>query len=110
YKHYAPKARLILVEEQIRDCSYRQISDLIAQEQSQGHKVAVIFVGEVVSIQADVVVSLGQTATDYARLLFAKLRELDEQGMDVIIAIGIDPAGLGLAVMNRLRKAAGQVL
>jgi len=35
------------------------------------------------------------------------LREFDLEGVDVIIAEGIPTQGLGLAVMNRLRKASG---
>ena len=38
--------------------------------------------------------------------LFHILREFDSQGVDVIIAEAIEETGLGLAIMNRLRKAA----
>lgn len=43
----------------------------------------------------------------YAARLFADLRELDRLGADIILLEGIEPAGMGLAVMNRIRKAAG---
>ena len=39
--------------------------------------------------------------------LFRLLREFDEENVDVIIAEGVPTEGLGLAVMNRLRKASG---
>ncbi|WP_297067592.1 Sua5 family C-terminal domain-containing protein, partial [Thermococcus sp.] len=42
-----------------------------------------------------------------ARNLFRALRELDKRGVDIIVAEGIEERGLGFAVMNRLRKAAG---
>jgi L-threonylcarbamoyladenylate synthase len=35
------------------------------------------------------------------------LREFDLEGVDVIVAEGVPLEGLGLAVMNRLRKASG---
>jgi L-threonylcarbamoyladenylate synthase len=35
------------------------------------------------------------------------LREMDGQNVDVIIAEGVSSEGIGLAVMNRLRKASG---
>jgi L-threonylcarbamoyladenylate synthase len=35
------------------------------------------------------------------------LRELDADGVDIIVAEGVSAEGMGLAVMNRLRKAAG---
>jgi L-threonylcarbamoyladenylate synthase len=38
--------------------------------------------------------------------LFAKLRRLDEAGLDVILAEKLPETGLGLAIMDRLRKAA----
>ena len=38
--------------------------------------------------------------------LFAKLRRLDEAGLDVIYAEKVPETGLGLAIMDRLRKAA----
>jgi L-threonylcarbamoyladenylate synthase len=39
--------------------------------------------------------------------LFAHLRDLDDAGLDVIVVEGIQDAGLGRAVMDRLRRAAG---
>jgi len=39
--------------------------------------------------------------------LFSFLRELDGAGVNIIIAEGLSTEGLGLAVMNRLRKASG---
>ncbi|MCE9612125.1 MAG: threonylcarbamoyl-AMP synthase [Chthoniobacter sp.] len=38
--------------------------------------------------------------------LFAKLRRLDEAGLDVILAEKVPETGLGVAIMDRLRKAA----
>jgi L-threonylcarbamoyladenylate synthase len=56
-----------------------------------------------------VVKSLGsrENVAVIARNLFAKLREFDETAVDVILAEGLPMEGLGLAVMNRLRKASG---
>jgi L-threonylcarbamoyladenylate synthase len=42
-----------------------------------------------------------------AKNLFRLLREFDLDVVDVIIAEGVPAEGLGLAVMNRLRKASG---
>ena len=38
---------------------------------------------------------------------FARLRELDRQGVDTIIVTGLPEEGLGLSVMNRMLKSAG---
>ncbi len=41
-----------------------------------------------------------------ARLFFKKLRELDSQNVDLILAAGVKEEGVGVAVMNRMRGAA----
>ena len=44
---------------------------------------------------------------DLAEHLYEVLRDFDRVSPELIIAMGVDEKGLGLAVMNRLRKAAG---
>ena len=41
-----------------------------------------------------------------ATTLFAKLRRLDESGVELIVAEPVPEKGLGVAIMDRLRKAA----
>ena len=41
-----------------------------------------------------------------AATLFAKMRRLDESGVDLIVAEAVPETGLGIAIMDRLRKAA----
>jgi len=41
-----------------------------------------------------------------AQNLFSLLREFDDENVEIIIAEGVPCEGMGLAVMNRLRKAA----
>ena len=45
---------------------------------------------------------------DAARLFFKELRRLDGEGVDVILAAGVSDGGIGEAVMNRMRNAAGE--
>ena len=42
-----------------------------------------------------------------ARLFFSRLRELDAENPDQIFCVGVPEQGLGEAVMDRMRKAAG---
>jgi L-threonylcarbamoyladenylate synthase len=42
-----------------------------------------------------------------AASLFSKLRRLDSAGLDLIVAEAVPEEGLGIAIMDRLRKAAG---
>jgi L-threonylcarbamoyladenylate synthase len=46
-----------------------------------------------------------QSLKAYARRLFAALRELDAQGVDVIVVEKLEERGLGRAIMDRLRRA-----
>jgi L-threonylcarbamoyladenylate synthase len=43
---------------------------------------------------------------DYARHLYAWLREADERQLDVLVVVPPDDIGIGAAVNERLRKAA----
>ena len=45
-----------------------------------------------------------------ARELFASLRALDGKGVEVIIVEGTEYKKEGLAVMNRLKKAAAEIV
>jgi len=109
HKHYAPNAEVVLVEgepSKIVD-KVKELVDFYKQEKK---KVGVLTTDENFSYyRADVVKSLGsrKNLTVIANNLFRLLREFDFEKVDVIVAEGLPLEGLGLAVMNRLRKAAG---
>ena len=48
-----------------------------------------------------------RTAQEAAGALFDLLREMDALGVERIYAEALDPHGIGLAVMNRMGRAAG---
>jgi L-threonylcarbamoyladenylate synthase len=50
------------------------------------------------------------TASDYARSIYALLRQLDKENLNVVVIEGISELGEGAAVMDRLRRAAWRVL
>jgi L-threonylcarbamoyladenylate synthase len=45
---------------------------------------------------------------EVAHNLFSTLRMVDSLGVDVAVIEGVEEKGLGLAIMNRLRKAAAK--
>ncbi len=51
------------------------------------------------------ILSPAQNAREAAARLFAALRRLDEAGLDLIVAERVPEEGLGIAIMDRLRKA-----
>ncbi|WP_457754139.1 L-threonylcarbamoyladenylate synthase [Thermococcus sp.] len=104
YKHYAPNAQVIVIEGD-REKVKEKIKTLLKEYKKRGIKVGIMATGDF--YEADAYVNLGNSEEEVAKNLFRALRELDKSGVDVILAEGIEEKGLGLAVMNRLRKAAG---
>jgi L-threonylcarbamoyladenylate synthase len=108
HRHYAPNAQMTIVEGKPNQVVTR-IQGLAYLYVAEGKKVGILATDETRSdYKADVVKSLGsrKKVAAIAHNLFKTLRELDLEGVDIIIAEGIPAKGLGLAVMNRLRRAA----
>lgn len=94
YKHYAPKARMLVVEGE-RSRVKKEIDRLTKLNEELGNKVGVLLFEEQAFIEA---------AHDF----FARLRELDSTDVDLILAGAMaDTDGVGFAVMNRMLKSAG---
>ncbi len=109
HKHYAPKAKVILVEGNVPAVTAK-VRELAKSYRLKGEKVGILATDETqASYKADVVKSFGSRfdVATVAQNLFRLLREVDAETVDVIIAEGVSSEGLGLAVMNRLRKASG---
>jgi len=108
HRHYAPEAQMILVEGVFNDV-VKRVKQLASLYINEGKRVGILATDESKSAYAaDVVKSSGsrRDPATIARNLFRLLREFDKDRVDLIIAEGIVPRGLGLAVMNRLRRAA----
>lgn len=109
YKHYAPKAEVVIVEGE-REQVIEKIRQLIEEKQGQGLKVGVMASEETASFyEADCVLTVGseQQPETIAAHLFYTLRAFDEKGVDVVYTQFIGTEGIGMAVRNRLQKAAG---
>ncbi len=107
HKHYAPNAKVILVEGSVAAVTVK-VKELIASYKQEACRVGVLATDETMAqYKADVVKSLGSrfNLAVIAQNLFRLLREFDAEDVDVIIAESVPAEGLGLAVMNRLRKA-----
>jgi L-threonylcarbamoyladenylate synthase len=102
YRHYAPKAKLILVSEKSK------IANLIKNYKKQGLRVGVLSFKN--SYDADFVKILSGDLKIAAKNLFSSLREFDYNKIDVIISESVDQKGIGLAIMSRLKKAASKII
>lgn len=109
YKHYAPKADLILVEGET-DHVVAEINRLTAVCQKEGKKVGIIATDETKECYgSDYTMSIGARADEdaIARHLYKILREFDDLNVDVIYSESFATPRIGQAIMNRLLKAAG---
>ena len=109
YRHYAPKAELIIVEG-ARENVVSKINELTANNQKKGIVTGVIGPEETVSnYSAQIVKSMG-TRNDELSIsshLYSILREFDESEAEVIYSESFEEGAMGSAIMNRLLKAVG---
>ncbi|HYF84413.1 MAG TPA: L-threonylcarbamoyladenylate synthase [Clostridia bacterium] len=109
YTHYAPEADMIIVKGELESLK-KKIQELVSENAGKGLKVGVLASDETESYYKDCnVLSLGsRTKTEViASNIFEKLREFDKLGVDIIFAEALDEKHMGMAVMNRMKKAAG---
>lgn len=109
YKHYAPKADLVLVEGETEKV-IAKINELVKEKQKAGQQVGVIATDETqASYCADYVVSIGARKDEdaIARHLYKILRDFDAWDVDAIYSESFLTPRIGQAIMNRLIKAAG---
>ena len=112
YKHYAPKADMVIVDG-AQDAVVAKINELTAVRQAEGKKVAVIATEETKEqYDADVILCIGKRADEdaIAQHLYKILRECDELNVGEIYSECFQTPRIGQAIMNRLLKAAGHTV
>lgn len=107
YRHYAPKEPVYLLEGE----AVELLPALVSKALAAGMKVGVLCDSVMrTKMPKDERVLLSCWGNSRERLaadLFYLLRDFDRTKPDVILAQGVSEDGIGLAIMNRLRKAAG---
>lgn len=108
YKHYAPSANVTIVYGEDADTIAFKIKYMYDIDIVQG-KSPVIFCSDYHTsfYSARNVVSLGEDTLQIAKGIFKSLREADARGHDCIYFEALNTDGVGLAVMNRMLRAAG---
>lgn len=100
--HYAPEATVLVVERE-------DLAGRVAALLAAGQRVAVLAPAPVPSLPADaIVLDAPAGADEYAHVLYARLREVDRRRVDVLLAVPPPDVGVGAAVGDRLRRAAGR--
>ena len=99
--HYAPKAKVLL-------SSAEHASQDVERWRARGYWVGLLAAQRPQTLDNDVPwLSLSPHAAEQARQLYLRLRQADDLGLDVLVAVPPMDAGLGHAVCDRLRRAAG---
>jgi L-threonylcarbamoyladenylate synthase len=98
--HYAPRARVELVPES-------KLIEHAAMLAEAGESVAVLSQMAMVTPPGVTHLPLPSQPALMAQVLYEMLRRVDELGLDVAVTSVPDAAGLGLAIGDRLQKAAG---
>ena len=108
YKHYAPKGSVTLVKGR-EEAVLRRLKALYREAEQEGKRVCVLcFTEHMAALKECHPYDIGSCQDDrqVAHRLFDVLRRLDEEEMDVAYSEVVPPEGVGLAVMNRLGRAA----
>lgn len=98
--HYAPDARVVLVEQ-------ATVVEAAEEMLGDGRTVGLLAAAVPGELPAGVVVlDPPADADEFARVLYARLREADRRELDVVLVVAPDATGAGAAVRDRLTRAA----
>lgn len=102
YKHYSPNSRVVLIDAEKQD-----YIKYVNEQKGEG-VFALCFEEDAKELSVPTVIyGSGEDDETQAARLFAALRELDERGSKIAYAHSPSLSGVGLAVYNRLIRAAG---
>ena len=109
YRHYAPKAELMIVEGS-SEAVVAKINALVKENEEKGICTGIIGTEETISRYPTGIVKCMGTRSDELSIsshLYGILREFDESDAQVIYSESFEEGAMGSAIMNRLLKAAG---
>ena len=109
YRHYAPKAHLKIIKGK-NEKTIEIINEILENYIEKGNDVAILTTDENLNkFNSGKVISLGSenNLNEIAINLFEALRKCDDLRVQYILCQGFEEKGVGLAIMNRLNKAAG---
>lgn len=106
YKHYSPQAQVYIVKADDLEGFAERVDSLCEDNAKKGLKIGVMTMNyDQHSYQAKVF-DLGGSDTEVAKNLFDSLISLDREYIDIAYVPYFEERGIGVAIMNRLKKAA----
>lgn len=109
YRHYAPKAEMLLFTGDV-DNIIKNIKTMTRDLLNKGQKVGIMSTEETKNNYTEgmvLVVGSRNNKDTIATNLFNTIRLFDEANVDIILAEGVELDHMGMAIMNRMMKAAG---
>ena len=109
YKHYSPKAKVVLVEGSI-DKMVEEINRLAQQLINEKKKVGILATEQTkYRYLQGKVVSVGDRnrPETIGANFFKLLRYFDDQEVEIILTEAVERQGIGMAIMNRMIRASG---
>lgn len=112
YRQYAPQAPVVLVLGENLTEVHNIIRNLLTAAEAAGLRTGLLLATELGDDWPRPRVAWGslRQPETLAAGLYEGLRRLDGEGVDLIVTHGVEPAGIGLAVRNRLVEAAVEIL
>jgi len=110
YTHYSPKAMVLLVKGSSRDAVAEKINAMAKESEEAGKTVGIMATEQTKALYSyGTILSVGdrEKPETIGANLFNLLRKFDYLGIDVIYSEVFEETGEGMAIMNRLNKAAG---
>ena len=109
YKHYSPNATVIVVTGSLDEMK-QKINQKLSLDKNISDKVKVVCLEDRVSLYDGYGISWGKNSQEAAKNLFKILRLMDEQNVEVVYFEALNSDEISEAVMNRLIKAAGNMI
>ena len=109
YKHYSPNATVIVVTGSLDEMKLK-INQKLSLDKNISDKVKVVCLEDRVSVYDGYGISWGKNSLEAAKNLFKILRLMDEQNIEVVYFEALNSDEISEAVMNRLIKAAGNMI
>jgi L-threonylcarbamoyladenylate synthase len=109
YKHYAPNAKVTIISGE-RKKTVEKIKEMVHYNIEKDKRVCILTVEENAKEYKEgtsIVLGSIENLSTVAKNLFEALRKCDDLGADLIFAEAYEEKGVGMAIMNRLNKAAG---
>lgn len=107
YKHYSPQAQVYIVRAGDQEDFARRVDELCLDNAKKGLKTGVMIRSSDQHPYQAQVFDLGESDAEVAKNLFDSLISLDRESIDIAYVPYFEERGIGVAIMNRLKKAAG---